>query len=457
MVVKDDAWPVARLIPITSASGVEANERRAASALLAVIGAVDEFGRTLLKPLGAPAGRIQSFIEVPFKSNGRAIRPDGIITVTRAGKTWGAIVETKIGSSQLQPEQIDAYLDLARELDFNAVLSISNQYVTSSTAYPIDVDKRKTKRVALYHWSWVDVLTEAVVQREHRGVDDPDQAYILQELIRYLSDPRSGAVALESMGPTWIKVKDGARENTLRKTDPDVAALAARWDDLIRYLGLELTKDLGRSVTQVLGREERTPSERLAVLKDSLADNGRLYAELQVPDVAGRLEVMADLRSRQVIVSTRIDAPKDGRSRGRVSWLLRQLQNAPDNLTLEARVARSQTSLAAPLAQVRENPELLYPEQGKEIRQFVLSLTRNMGLKKDASKGSFIDSVVSTTKDHYADVLQNLRAWKATPPKLKKPPEEESVEEATELPPPVRDAIEDAQSEMVARSADAPE
>ncbi len=457
MVVKDDAWPVARLIPITSASGVEANERRAASALLAVIGAVDEFGRTLLKPLGAPAGRIQSFIEVPFKSNGRAIRPDGIITVTRAGKTWGAIVETKIGSSQLQPEQIDAYLDLARELDFNAVLSISNQYVTSSTAYPIDVDKRKTKRVALYHWSWVDVLTEAVVQREHRGVNDPDQAYILQELIRYLSDPRSGAVALESMGPSWIKVKDGARENTLRKTDPDVAALAARWDDLIRYLGLELTKDLGRSVTQVLGREERTPSERLAVLKDSLADNGRLYAELQVPDVAGRLEVMADLRSRQVIVSTRIDAPKDGRSRGRVSWLLRQLQNAPDNLTLEARVARSQTSLAAPLAQVRENPELLYPEQGKEIRQFVLSLTRNMGLKKDASKGSFIDSVVSTTKDHYADVLQNLRAWKATPPKLKKPPEEESVEEATELPPPVRDAIEDAQSEMVARSADAPE
>jgi len=106
---------------------------------------------------------------------------------------------------------------------------------------------------------------------------------------------------------------------------------------------------------------------------------------------------------------------------------------------------------------VRGNPELLYPEQGKEIRQFVLSLTRNMGLKKDASKGSFIDSVVSTTKDHYADVLQNLRAWKATPPKLKKPPEEESVEEATELPPPVRDAIEDAQSEMVARSADAPE
>jgi hypothetical protein len=45
------------------------------------------------------------------------------------------------------------------------------------------------------------VLTEAVVQKEHRGISDPDQAYILGELIRYLSDPRSGAVSFEGMAP----------------------------------------------------------------------------------------------------------------------------------------------------------------------------------------------------------------------------------------------------------------
>jgi hypothetical protein len=59
---------------------------------MAVIGAVTEFGRALLKPLGAPAGRIESFIEVPFKINGRSIRPDGVITVTRGTKTWSAII-----------------------------------------------------------------------------------------------------------------------------------------------------------------------------------------------------------------------------------------------------------------------------------------------------------------------------------------------------------------------------
>ena len=47
--LRDDRWPVARLIPITSSTGVEARERNAASALLAVLAHVDEFGRALLK------------------------------------------------------------------------------------------------------------------------------------------------------------------------------------------------------------------------------------------------------------------------------------------------------------------------------------------------------------------------------------------------------------------------
>ncbi|MDQ3772856.1 MAG: hypothetical protein M3343_12330 [Actinomycetota bacterium] len=455
--VKDEQWPVARLIPISSASGVEAQERRAASALLAVITSVSEFGRALLKPLGAPSGRIETFIEVPFKIEGRSIRPDGIITVTRGSKTWGAIVETKTAATPLDPQQIDTYLDLARQLEFNAVLSISNQYVTSSAEYPVEVDRRKLKRVSLHHWSWIDVLTEAVVQKQHRGVSDPDQAYILGELIRYLSDPRSGALAFESMGSGWTAVREGARQHTLRKTTAEVSDVAARWDDLLRYLGLELTKDLGREVKQVLTKEERTPQARQNALTDSLAASGRLYAELQVPDSAGPLEVVADLRSRQVIVSTNIEAPREGRSKGRVSWLLRQLQNSPSTLKVESKIARSQASLATTLEEARQKPEALYPEAGKDIRQFVLTLTRNMGVKRDASKGSFIESVMSITTDFYADVLQNLRAWKAPPPKLKKQVEGEPREEsAIELPELIEEALDQAEAEMAQEAGESP-
>lgn len=446
----DENWPVARLIPITSASGVEAQERRAASALLAVIGAVEEFGKALLRPLGAPAGKIATYVEIPFKLGEKSVRPDGLISVSRGGKQWLALVETKVGTASLEAPQIEMYLDLARDLGFDALISISNHYVTSSTAYPIEIEKRKMRKVALHHWSWVDVLTEAVVQRQHRGVSDPDQAYILQELIRYLKDPRSGAASLNSMGPSWTSVKDGARDQTLRKSDEHVAAVAAKWDDLVRFLALELTSDLGRDVKQVLAKAERTPAARQLALRDSLV-SGSLYAELQIPNASGPLAISADLRSRQVTAATTVDAPQEGRSRGRVSWLLRQLQNASENVKVESKAARTSATYAATLGAVRSNPEVLFPEDGREIRGFAISLTRNMGLKKDASPGSFIESVKTTVEEFYGQVLQNLRGWKASPPKLKKQDEgpiDEAQKQIPKLPVQVREAVQEAEEEL---------
>ena len=168
--LRDERWPVARLIPITSATGVEARERNAASALLAVISAVEEFGRSLLKPLGAPAGRIEAFTEVQFKlDSGKPVRPDGLIGVSRAGKTWWCLVECKVADQSLTVEQMEMYLELARANAIDAVLSISNQYATKSSEYPIELDRKKLKKTAIHHWSWVRVLTEAEVQKQFRG------------------------------------------------------------------------------------------------------------------------------------------------------------------------------------------------------------------------------------------------------------------------------------------------
>ncbi len=69
----------------------------------------------------------------------------------------------------------------------------------------------------------------------HRGVEDPEQAWILGELIRYLEHPASGAMAFEDMGPNWVAVRDAAREGTLRKTGDDVRDIVQRWDQLMRF------------------------------------------------------------------------------------------------------------------------------------------------------------------------------------------------------------------------------
>jgi hypothetical protein len=44
---------------------------------------VREFGRVLTQPFGAPAGQIQTFVEVLFKHGEKQCFPDGLVRVIR--------------------------------------------------------------------------------------------------------------------------------------------------------------------------------------------------------------------------------------------------------------------------------------------------------------------------------------------------------------------------------------
>lgn len=88
----EENWHVARLIPTSGINGADEQERRATSALLAVLASVREFGRTLTQSVGAPAGVITTFIEVPFMLGEKRVYPDGLIRVQRGSKSWTALV-----------------------------------------------------------------------------------------------------------------------------------------------------------------------------------------------------------------------------------------------------------------------------------------------------------------------------------------------------------------------------
>ncbi|GAA2641629.1 hypothetical protein [Paractinoplanes durhamensis] len=212
----EDTWLAARLIPTSGINGPDEQERRATSALLAVMSAVREFGRSLTQPLGAPAGPVQTFIEVPFHLGDGKFFPDGLIRVSRGQRQWTALVEVKTGNNELQTEQLERYLDIAREQGFDALITISNEIPPIAGQHPTVIDKRKLKTVALYHLPWSEVLTAAVMQKEYRGVADPDQAWVLGELIRYLEHPRSGALEFSDMGPRWVSARDSVGAGTLR-------------------------------------------------------------------------------------------------------------------------------------------------------------------------------------------------------------------------------------------------
>ena len=113
-----ETWHEARLIPTSGIAGADEQERRATSAMLAVMSVVREFSKAVLGPLGAPAGTVETFVEVPFVLGEKRCQPDGLIRVSRRGRTWTALVEVKTGKNDLQIEQLDNYLDVAREQGF---------------------------------------------------------------------------------------------------------------------------------------------------------------------------------------------------------------------------------------------------------------------------------------------------------------------------------------------------
>jgi hypothetical protein len=230
----EETWHPARLIPVAGIKGQEEQERRATSVLLAGMRAVPKFGHALVCPLGAPRGRITTFGEVQLRDGeGKANIPDGAIVVERGNKQWRALVEVKTGRADLKTDQVTRYIDMAREHNFDALITISNQITSGPDDMPVAVDRRRLRRVQMFHLSWWAIVTEAVLQHRFRGIEDPDQAWILGELIAYLDHENAGAGGSQDMGERWVKVREAARQGTVRAADPEVRVIAERWEHFL--------------------------------------------------------------------------------------------------------------------------------------------------------------------------------------------------------------------------------
>jgi len=421
------SWESARLIPVSGIRNAEEQERRATSALLAVLSAVDEFGLAITKRYGALKGQFETYIEVPFElADDRSVRPDGLIRTTRGKRSWTALIEVKTGRNELSCEQLETYLDLAKEQGFDCVITISNQIARIPGEHPVDVDKRKLRKVALHHLSWSRVLTEAVLQKTHRGVADPDQAWILDELIRYLEHPNAGAVDFCDMGEHWVGVRDAVKNGTLRHSDKKAVEVAGKWEELVSFAALRLGRKLGADVQEVLSAKERRDlSIRVANIVDAMVTRGLVAGAIRIPNTVSDIALRADLRSQQIVVSVSIDAPKTGRATTRINWLLRQLKSTSPDVRLDSWGMRSRSSMSDLLGNVRNDQSLLIPIDNREIVSFTVSLIRRMGLKRSVGKRSFIDSVLQTLDDFYGDVVQHLREWQPPAPKLQRSEEEE--------------------------------
>ncbi len=427
----------ARLIPVSHVGTAREAEMRATSALLAVLHIVRPFSKVLLDPYGAPkaaSSKVDTYIETSFKTPNGVARPDGMIIVEQGKKNqWTALVEVKTGEAKLDAEQVNGYYEIARERGYDAVITISNELQPAPGVHPTPgIKVRANSKVAIHHMSWFMIRSLAVIEHDHRKVSDPEQAYILKELIRYLENPQSGAFEFTDMGEDWTAIRDGVRDGAVDKKSPASANIAQKWDQLNRFLALKLSSDTGANVQQILPKPQKdNPTKRSQDLVDLIAAGQPLTGALRIPDTIGDMEIAADLRARRISTSVSFDAPTDRGNKAKLTWLMKQLESSHDSLIVEVwqKGGRAATT-TVPLGKSREDTSVLLPPDGKDIARFRLVLNRDMGVGRKASgKGSsFVESVTSIVLDFYDQTISMLKAVVPAPPKAMKPSDTPIIE-----------------------------
>ena len=423
-----EAGERARLIPVTSPGQ---KELAAVSVVLAVFRIVPEYARMMLEEVGAPWSKrstLTALTEVCFKKSkqkrSQLPRPDGMLIVDTTRKEWTALVEAKIKNEQLHTDQLETYLDLAKEFGVDAVITISNQFATNPSHHPVSVDKRKVKTVELYHFSWLSILSNAQLLAEGDTVTDREQALVLKELIRFLEHEHSGVQPFDRMGPHWKTMCSKVHNaETVGKADEDLKEAISDWAQLVRYLSLTLSSKIGKRVEVVLSRKHRqSPQAKFDDYVASMLQRFRLTDSFTIPNTAGDIDMEADFRRRTVCLSMQVQPPGDKkRPTAAVNWLTRQLNSKEiKDALITCHWPRKTPSTTKPLEHALEYPEDLVPEGIKdlpvrlEVRRVASLAGRFQGVK------TLVEACERQLLDFYRDVGQNVTPWTPPPPKYKR-------------------------------------
>ena len=325
----------ARLIPVIAESS---KEQRATSVFLAVFAKIPALAGQLLLPmnLGWKLGKqskIETLTEVELKNTlDKKDRPDGLIIIERGKQVWRALVEVKTRNSKLEAGQIERYLQIANDYKFDAVITISNQFVASPKHNPVAVQKNLLKRVKLYHWSWKFIQTEAELLEIRQVLENSCETYILDEFIRFLDDDSDCISGIQQMPTSWkTLVGMATKGEQIHKGFPETEEVVATWHSEVRELQLQLSQELKTNVSVKMPKEHaNNPLERLKDGCEHLANSNKLLAEFEIPGVVSSLDVVVDIRARAIRTSMTIVATKNRTtSTGKIDWLLNQLQVEP--------------------------------------------------------------------------------------------------------------------------------
>lgn len=425
----------ARLFPVLATTS---KEGRTTSILLACMSRIEEFGRDLLESLGQRVGKrssIECYTEVVFVGQDPSIkdRPDGLVIVTNGTKVWRALIEAKVGTSQLDALQIEKYRQIAKDHKVDCVVTISNQFAMRPEHHPLEEVRKSRSKIPVFHWSWMSILTTADLLINTEAIADTDQMRLLEELRRFLTHESAGVKGFDRMPPEWSELNKliSAGGRIPAKSDDAFEVLGA-WHQETKDLSLILSRQTETVVTERLSRKHRSdPTMRVKDEYALLRDNCCLAASLDIPDAAAPLEIVADITRRTVDVGMTLRAPEDRKSpKARVNWLLKQIKGNPPT-DLQIRLNWPGRSEATQFSYDTLKSDSSVVEKDKESLQllsFHVFIARRLGARF-TQQVNFVSDLEELVPEFYREIGQNLAAWRKSAPRIKE--DRERAEDVT--------------------------
>ena len=415
----------ARLIPTVADSK---KEERLVSILLATLSVTRPFAEQVLNCAVKvrKTSKLSTYTEVEFPASDKhgKERPDGILILSTRKDRWTALLEAKTDNAKIDEEQMERYAVIAREYGIDAVITLSNQLVSLPTHIPYSIPKKFMRSCQFFHLSWISVLTQAELVLKDNDELNPEQAYILGEMVRFFENPQSGIKRFDQMNEEWRPLILGIREGQrYARTSPEIENTVASWHQEERDICLILNRRVGKHIgIRLPHKYQSDPDLRLRKDSDLLATSQELYSGFRIPNAVSDLDVTVNLERRTISCSMELDAPEDRqRTSARINWLVRQLKNVDgSDVIIRAFWHRGRKPTQAKLSEIRDHPKCLENEgPGTVLKKFEILIVRDLAGRFSRRK-TFIEDVEKLVPEFYERIGQHLRPWIPPPPKIDK-------------------------------------
>jgi len=413
----------ARLIPVYKPG----DEIALTSVFLSSLRLIKEFKKYFFSEVKLiSSGELYVYTEVVFPQF-KDSRIDGLIIVVKGGEIKdAAILEMKNKNCLLEQNQIEKYIQIARELNIPKIITVSNEFVSEPTQSPLNI--RIPKSIQMFHFSWSYILTLAhiLLFENEDNIKDEDQVEIMKEIVAYFENSVTGVCGFSQMKAGWTELVDKMNSGVrLKQVDSCVIDTVSSWQQEEKDMALILSRKLGVLVQSGNTKFKGDLKARIENDSKALIENKMLSLTLGVKGAVSEITVKALFEKRIIEMSVKLNVPLDKGVKGQIGWLKRQIdycgKKRPeifnkiyDDLKIDINIKHARSDERISYKRIDEIFEDL---KSKEINEFGIVQVKDFG-KSFASRKKFVEIIENMLIEFYGGIVQHLTNWEKPAPKI---------------------------------------